>query len=291
MLKEIWAWKCAKWGEALEEAQEALQEAGLTMQAKVPSHQLDYYIHVTTQAITRSAVKPCKRVTKWNVFVAKETCKRNEEREPDLASKLERFFLGGIDGLARNYVERLIQLKSATATLIKEKLINGAGSQIPRMVYINFDQAITLKHALVLKGWPLPQFCCPSHITACSDIELLYNAWKSGAAHFVKLNNNEYKQWRSQYLQQHAATLATSAQADSINPNGESIYSSTLTVEGSANSNAAVTNLPVQAATDAPTVSDAPILSPAPASFLNFGLDGTMVPNKTRKTRKDKGVP
>ncbi|KAJ2920758.1 hypothetical protein H1R20_g16336, partial [Candolleomyces eurysporus] len=199
----------------------------------------------------------------------------------DLALKLEGFFLGSINGLAQNYVERLIQLKSATTALIKEKLINAAGSQVPRMVYINFDQAITLKHAIILKGWPLPQFCCPFHITACSDIELLYNAWKSGAAHFVKLNDSEYKQWQSQYLQQHAATLATGAQANSINPNGQSINSSTLTVKGSANSNAAVTDLPVQAATNAPTVSDAPVLSPAPASFLNFGLDGTMVPNKT----------
>ncbi|KAJ2920760.1 hypothetical protein H1R20_g16335, partial [Candolleomyces eurysporus] len=55
------------------------------MQAKVPGHQLDYYIRVITQAITRSAVKPCKRITKWNMFVAKEMRKHNEEREPGAA--------------------------------------------------------------------------------------------------------------------------------------------------------------------------------------------------------------
>ena len=76
-LKEIWARSRAKWTEALEEAQEALRKVALAMQAKVPGHQLDYYIRVITQAITRSTIKPRKCVTKWNTFIAKEACKRN----------------------------------------------------------------------------------------------------------------------------------------------------------------------------------------------------------------------
>ncbi|KAJ2922342.1 hypothetical protein H1R20_g14754, partial [Candolleomyces eurysporus] len=84
----------------------------------------------------------------------------------DLVLKLECFFIGGIDGVSQNYIQRLVQLKSRTAAIIKDKLNSAAGHQVSRMVYTNFDEAITLKHAIVVKGWPLPKFCCPSHITS-----------------------------------------------------------------------------------------------------------------------------
>ncbi|KAJ2928981.1 hypothetical protein H1R20_g8114, partial [Candolleomyces eurysporus] len=55
------------------------------MQAKVPGHQLDYYVCAITQAITQSQVKPRKRVSKWNVYLSSETRRLNEEREPGSA--------------------------------------------------------------------------------------------------------------------------------------------------------------------------------------------------------------
>ncbi|KAJ2923547.1 hypothetical protein H1R20_g13548, partial [Candolleomyces eurysporus] len=413
-LREIRARSRTKWTEALEEAQEALREAALVMQAKVPGHQLDYYVRVITQSITSSNIKPHKNVTRWNAFVAQETRKRNAEREPgtaaiktsdiskelsmqwhalspeeqyeqtqemvgtlqtarevkktglhntsltafhdaravvghiqteivnlhhrtgieflcfavwkdihqysapyvfrtsdlfdnffhhitkytltDLALKLEAFFLGGVDGLARNYVERLVQLKSLTTSLIKEKLVNAAGHPISRMVYSNFDEAITLKHAVVLKGWPLPKFCCPSHLTGCSDLEILFNAWKSGAAHFVKLDDQEYKEWQSQYFQRRAGVAP-----ELINPvsNGESINTNPPSAMPDAHPH--VTNSPVNevqpaniptpaTATETPTNPSPSALAPA-TSFVNFGADGSFIPPKARKTRKDKGVP
>ncbi|RXW11371.1 hypothetical protein EST38_g14483, partial [Candolleomyces aberdarensis] len=239
-LKEIRGRKRVEWKEALEEAQEALRDIGLAMQAKVPGHQLDYYIRVITQAITRSTVHPRKGVSKWNAFLSKETRELNEQREPgtapiktsdvskelsakwkamsaeeqnqyteetvtslqeareakeagqhncqvaafndaravvghiqreivnvnqrtgmefmllavrkdikqfnapyvfrtsdlfdsffhnttkftlaDLVLKLECFFIGGIDGVSQNYIQRLVQLKSRTAAIIKDKL-------------------------------------------------------------------------------------------------------------------------------------------------------------------------
>ncbi|KAJ2933884.1 hypothetical protein H1R20_g3197, partial [Candolleomyces eurysporus] len=327
------------------------------MQAKVPGHQLDYYVRVITQSITRSNIKSRKTVTGWNAFVVQETHKQNAEREPGTAAiktsdiskelslrwhalspeeqreqtqemvgtlqtarevkktglhntsltafhdahavvghiqtEVEAFFLGGVDGLAQNYVERLVQLKSLTASLIKEKLVNAVGHPISRMVYSNFDEAITLKHAVILKGWPLPKFCCPSHLTGCSDLEILFNAWKSGAAHFVKLDNEEYKEWHSQYLQQRAGVAPKL-----INPvsNGDSINTNPSAVP-----DPHVTNFPVNEVQPAtipmPTTTTKTPINPSPSvlapatSFVNFGADGSFVAPKACKTRKDKGVP
>jgi proline dehydrogenase len=89
--KEIRARNREKWDKALEEAQEALHEAALVMQAKVPGHQLDYYLRVITQNVTHSNVKARKTVTEWNAFVAQETFYSGDsflaaiEREPGTA--------------------------------------------------------------------------------------------------------------------------------------------------------------------------------------------------------------
>lgn len=77
MVKEIRTQNRKKWDKALEEAQEALHEAALVMQAKVPGHQLDHYLCIITQNVTRSNVKARKTVTKWNMFVEQETRQRN----------------------------------------------------------------------------------------------------------------------------------------------------------------------------------------------------------------------
>ncbi|KAJ2927306.1 hypothetical protein H1R20_g9789, partial [Candolleomyces eurysporus] len=357
-LANIRAQKRAKYDKALEEAQDALREVALVMQAKVPGHQLDYYLRVITQAITRSNIKTRKTVSGWNAFLSKETRKRNAEREPgtapiktsDISKELSVQWhamspeeqheqthemveslqvarevkktgqhntnitafhdaratvahiqtevsaitvvmgptdAGGIDGLSRNYIERLVQLKGLTAAIIKEKLVNAAGHPISRMMYTNFDEAITLKHGVILKGWPLPKFCCPSHLTACSDLEILYNAWKSGVAHFVKLDDNEYDKWHTEYLQRRAAGMVDQP----INPvsNGESINTTVPPVDDpSAHTNDLPVNVNVQHAIEGPPVP--PVLAPA-TTFMNFAPDGSVVAPKARKTRKDKGVP
>ncbi|RXW21194.1 hypothetical protein EST38_g4661 [Candolleomyces aberdarensis] len=400
------------------------------MQAAVPGHQLDHYIRVITQTITRSTVQPRKHISKWNTFLAQETRKLNKKREPgavpiktsdvskelsakwkamsaeeqeqytedmvqslaeareakesgqhnsqmtafhdvravvehiqreivnvnqctgteflflavrkdikrfnapyilrmsdlfdtffhnttkftltDLVLKLESFFIGGVDGLAWNYLERLVQLKSLTAALIKEKLNNATGHQISRMVYTNFDEAITLKHGVVIKGWPLSKFCCPSHITSCSDVELLYNAWQSGATHFVKLSNDEYGRWRTQYLQHHAAAIQ---ELPPINSDGNGQSATVLTANTTVPvveatipavpnpSENAVPTIPtsenvvgtVSASENAvsaiPPASAAASTLTASPTFMNFGIGGAVVPPKARKTRKEKGVP
>jgi hypothetical protein len=242
----------------------------------------------------------------------------------DLALKLESFFLGGVDG---EYIDTYLyflcfKIRRPGSKLCRETcptqvfdslphqgeaqyvysfichhqnliivLVNAAGHSISRMVYTNFDEAITLKHAVILKGWPLPKFCCPSHITGCSDLEILYNAWKSGAAHFVKLNDKEYEEWRSRYLQQRAGAdpiSSISNEESTINvptPNIPSEEPSTHVTDSPVNEVQPMVATPI-AATNASST-----LATATSSFVNFGADGSLIPRKARKPRKDKGVP
>jgi hypothetical protein len=157
------------------------------------------------------------------------------------------------------------------------------------MVYNNFDEAITLKHAVIVKGWPLPKFGCPSHVTSCTDIELLYNAWLSGTARFVKLSDDEFEAWHSEHLQHHArvqASLPLITAQDAINPTpGDDVAPG-----DSANTHEASQpdNPPTASNTASPLTGT---VSPLAPSFVNFGADGSMVAPKTRKPRKDKGVP
>jgi hypothetical protein len=77
-IKQLRARRRAAWQDALNEARDMLHEAAIAMQAKVPGHQLDYYVRAITQAITRSQVKPRKRVSKWNAYLSLETRRLNE---------------------------------------------------------------------------------------------------------------------------------------------------------------------------------------------------------------------
>jgi len=85
--------------------------------------------------------------------------------------------------------------------LIMEKLNDVASNKIGRMVYNNFDETITAKHGIVLENWPLPKFCNPSSIGSRTEINVVYQAFRSGAARFRKLSNEEWKQWEEERFQ------------------------------------------------------------------------------------------
>src|SRR5271155_5771358 len=64
-----------------------------------------------------------------------------------------------------------------------------------RMFYTNFDDNITAKHGIIVKNWPLPLFCSPGDIRTVTELNVLYNAWNSGTAHFYKLTTSEAADW------------------------------------------------------------------------------------------------
>ncbi|KAF9521576.1 hypothetical protein CPB83DRAFT_750655, partial [Crepidotus variabilis] len=110
------------------------------------------------------------------------------------ALRLESYLLSGIDGVAKNYVQETIQMKSEVATLIATRLEAAAGCKV-RISYQDFDRAITLKHCVVLEGWPLDKFCSPSDIPTRNDIVILREAFLSGTACFRRLSTTEYEEW------------------------------------------------------------------------------------------------
>ena len=65
------------------------------------------------------------------------------------------------------------------------------------MAYDRFDDLITVQHHVVVKDWPLKTFCNPSAITSRADLELLYNAWKSGRTYFQRLTHEEMEAWEN----------------------------------------------------------------------------------------------
>ncbi|KAF9524895.1 hypothetical protein CPB83DRAFT_752564, partial [Crepidotus variabilis] len=108
------------------------------------------------------------------------------------AIRFEAYCVSGIDGVARNYVQETVQMKSEVASLIAAQL--AAGCKV-RISYQDFDRAITLKHSVVLEGWPLDKFCSPSDIPTRNDITILREAFRSGRARFRRLSTKEYEDW------------------------------------------------------------------------------------------------
>jgi hypothetical protein len=69
-----------------------------------------------------------------------------------------------------------------------------AQANVPRMYYSGFPEQITGKRQIILKGWPLNTFCSPSQLVTKNEVEVLYNAWKTGTAKFRRLSDDEWKE-------------------------------------------------------------------------------------------------
>lgn len=69
------------------------------------------------------------------------------------------------------------------------------------MFYTNFDAHITAKWHIVCDNWPLPRFCNPGDLTSRNEVQVLYNAWQSGATHFRKLDLESFSRWEAARFQ------------------------------------------------------------------------------------------
>jgi hypothetical protein len=65
------------------------------------------------------------------------------------------------------------------------------------MEYDQFDELVTARHCIIVKNWPLKKFSNPSNVTSRIELEVLYNAWQSGATYFQKLTRGEMEAWES----------------------------------------------------------------------------------------------
>ncbi|KAJ3841380.1 hypothetical protein F5878DRAFT_669753 [Lentinula raphanica] len=86
----------------------------------------------------------------------------------DLSLKMDAYMVLGIEGVARNQAQALLDLKAKTSALILERL---------------------------MKNWPLKEFKSPGSINTHADLTVLLNAWTSGTTYFHKMTTQEYEDW------------------------------------------------------------------------------------------------
>ncbi|KAJ3754645.1 hypothetical protein EV360DRAFT_86638 [Lentinula raphanica] len=114
----------------------------------------------------------------------------------DLSLKMDAYMVLGIEGVARNQAQALLELKAKTSALILERLKEAAGKySIKKMYYVNFEQHITRHYKISVKNWPLKEFKSPGSINTHADLTVLLNAWTSGTTYFHKMTNQEYEDW------------------------------------------------------------------------------------------------
>jgi hypothetical protein len=80
------------------------------------------------------------------------------------------------------------------------------------MAYDRFDELITAKYHVVVKNWPLKKFCNPSAVTSGIELELLCNAWQSGATYFQKLTDEEMEAWENDRFSSRMALMPPPAE-------------------------------------------------------------------------------
>lgn len=70
-----------------------------------------------------------------------------------------------------------------------------------RLNYRDFDNTITDKYRVVVDGWPLGQFRCPSEVTSRVELETLLYALESGSLTFTKLTPQQLERCRQEAAQ------------------------------------------------------------------------------------------
>ena len=76
------------------------------------------------------------------------------------------------------------------------------------MTYDRFDDHITQKYSVVVKNWPLKDFCNPSSVGSRIELETLYNGWQSGVTRFEKLTEEETIAWGNERFASRLAMMS-----------------------------------------------------------------------------------
>lgn len=143
------------------------------------------------------------------------------------------------------------------------------------MIYKNFDEHITRKHAVVIKGWPLHVFDNPSKIGSQLELKTLLNAWKTGATRFHKMTVDEHVDW----VEAHTRTEPPSTVSTHPPP-----MSLPLPPAAAQHNNANPTPVINPAMSDTPFIHFGPSAPPQSSTTLT-----PTASKKPQKTRSDKG--
>lgn len=88
------------------------------------------------------------------------------------------------------------------------------------MFYVGFDEHITARWHIVVNSWPLKKFCSPADMSARNDVQVLYQAWKSGVTRFEKLDDAAFAEWERVRFQ---AALDTTLRPDEEDKDVETV--------------------------------------------------------------------
>lgn len=87
------------------------------------------------------------------------------------------------------------------------------------MYYKNFDDNITSKYGVILKGWPFKTFQNPSEISSRAELQVLKNSLDSGATYFKRLTASELTEWEeTRFQSQLQATGSDASEPSSGDP-------------------------------------------------------------------------
>ncbi|KIK50507.1 hypothetical protein GYMLUDRAFT_145929, partial [Collybiopsis luxurians FD-317 M1] len=76
--------------------------------------------------------------------------------------------------------------------------------------YLNFQQAMTKKYWVAIKGWPQDvPFKSPHNLDNDEHISTLYQAWKTGEAYWYKLSERQYQKHLQQLSDDERAGIPT----------------------------------------------------------------------------------
>src|SRR5882724_3286694 len=92
------------------------------------------------------------------------------------------------------------------------------------MYYSGFPEKITGKWKILLEGWPLNTFSSLLQLMTKNEVEVLYNAWKTGTAKFHCLSDDGWKEWDAGWFQSVLGMMIRS-QNDEDNMNGTTTLS------------------------------------------------------------------
>ncbi|RDX41464.1 hypothetical protein OH76DRAFT_1301346, partial [Lentinus brumalis] len=115
----------------------------------------------------------------------------------EFALGMEAYNLSGANTQPLKHDDEVTALKKKIADLVYEKLLEACEgrSTPPKMFYVNFESRMTAKYGVVVRNWPIRKFTAPGNVNSLPTLSILYNAWRSGATHFHRLDDDQWRQW------------------------------------------------------------------------------------------------
>ena len=136
------------------------------------------------------------------------------------------------------------------------------------MTYDRFDDLITQKFAVVIRNWPLKNFCNPSSVGSRIELETLYNGWHSGATRFEKLSTEEMTAWENERFASRLAVMSAAPPKSVHSPPPDVSLPASSALSIPPNSNIPQLSTTVQPAAHSPVISHT--LNPAPTTDLTL---------------------